>query len=374
MTAILNEAPVRRGSGRRPKPGGRDPIALTREWLVTNGLGGYASGTVRGVATRRYHGLLIAALPGPARPHRDAQPPRRAGALPTTATAAAGRRGAAGRRASRCASGAILPSSGSRPGCPVWRVRRVGDVVIEKRMVMPHGQNTVHVTYRCEAAAPVRLRLRPAVHFRGHDARRSDGLRPATPLMRRASASSSRTDGAAAAAAHDSAGAMRRFTLEAGGDARPASTARGERAATSAASCGARATSRRARTRAGPPRWSPPPRAGTPIGAHAAGAALAAERAARLLIDRADPPRARAAPPSWCWPPTSSSSPRRPRGRRTRARAAGRRGRTVIAGYHWFTDWGRDTMISLEGLTLSPAARARPATSCAPSRTTCATA
>ena len=27
--------------------------------------------------------------------------------------------------------------------------------------------------------------------------------------------------------------------------------------------------------------------------------------------------------------------------------------RTVIAGYHWFTDWGRDTMISLEGLTLS---------------------
>ena len=28
----------------------------------------------------------------------------------------------------------------------------------------------------------------------------------------------------------------------------------------------------------------------------------------------------------------------------------------MIAGYHWFTDWGRDTMISLEGLTLSPAA------------------
>src|SRR5438132_1611423 len=38
---------------------------LTREWLVTNGLGGYASGTVSGVSTRRYHGLLIAALPAP---------------------------------------------------------------------------------------------------------------------------------------------------------------------------------------------------------------------------------------------------------------------------------------------------------------------
>ena len=35
------------------------------------------------------------------------------------------------------------------------------------------------------------------------------------------------------------------------------------------------------------------------------------------------------------------------------AHAAGEEVRTVIAGYHWFTDWGRDTMISLEGLTLA---------------------
>ena len=38
---------------------------LEREWLVTNGLGGYASGTVAGAATRRYHGYLVAALPAP---------------------------------------------------------------------------------------------------------------------------------------------------------------------------------------------------------------------------------------------------------------------------------------------------------------------
>src|SRR4051812_7395477 len=36
-----------------------------REWLVTNGLGGYASGTISGILTRRYHGLLIAALKPP---------------------------------------------------------------------------------------------------------------------------------------------------------------------------------------------------------------------------------------------------------------------------------------------------------------------
>jgi len=38
---------------------------LRREWLVTNGLGGYASGTLAGVLTRRYHGILVAALAPP---------------------------------------------------------------------------------------------------------------------------------------------------------------------------------------------------------------------------------------------------------------------------------------------------------------------
>src|SRR3954469_10060696 len=38
---------------------------LDTEWLVTNGLGGYASSTMAGVITRRYHGILVAALPNP---------------------------------------------------------------------------------------------------------------------------------------------------------------------------------------------------------------------------------------------------------------------------------------------------------------------
>src|SRR5580698_5781195 len=40
-------------------------VSAKREWLVTNGLGGYASGTISGVLTRRYHGLLVAALQPP---------------------------------------------------------------------------------------------------------------------------------------------------------------------------------------------------------------------------------------------------------------------------------------------------------------------
>ena len=40
---------------------------LKREWLLTNGLGGYASSTVIGTNTRKYHGLLVAPLNPPGR-------------------------------------------------------------------------------------------------------------------------------------------------------------------------------------------------------------------------------------------------------------------------------------------------------------------
>src|SRR6059058_5906865 len=56
--------PVRRISWPPADPSDAEAL-VTREWLVTNGLGGYASGTVAGVITRRYHGVLIAALPAP---------------------------------------------------------------------------------------------------------------------------------------------------------------------------------------------------------------------------------------------------------------------------------------------------------------------
>ena len=42
---------------------------LKREWIITNGLGGYASSTIIGANTRRYHGLFIAPLNPPAKRH-----------------------------------------------------------------------------------------------------------------------------------------------------------------------------------------------------------------------------------------------------------------------------------------------------------------
>src|SRR3954467_14173303 len=60
MTAQLSERPAV-----APFVPLTSPRPLDDEWLVTNGLGGYASGTISGACTRRYHGLLIAALPVP---------------------------------------------------------------------------------------------------------------------------------------------------------------------------------------------------------------------------------------------------------------------------------------------------------------------
>ncbi len=99
------------------------------EWLVTNGLGGYASGTVAGFATRRYHGLLIAALPSPlGRTMMLNHCVERLG-LPDGSAATLGVEHRAV-RPSRARAPGTWPSSGSRPACPsggtrsaAWRWR-----------------------------------------------------------------------------------------------------------------------------------------------------------------------------------------------------------------------------------------------------------
>ncbi len=54
-------------------------------------------------------------------------------------------------------------------GLPVWRYE-VDDFVLEKRIYLPYRQNTVYVNYRLIAGnGTMRLKLRPAVNFRGHD-------------------------------------------------------------------------------------------------------------------------------------------------------------------------------------------------------------
>src|SRR6516164_7164675 len=64
VQSLLSSNIVRRMPWSPEQTAHPEPL-LNREWLVTNALGGYASGTIAGVPTRRYHGLLIAALPAP---------------------------------------------------------------------------------------------------------------------------------------------------------------------------------------------------------------------------------------------------------------------------------------------------------------------
>src|SRR6185295_14634793 len=59
METLIRKIDLRQAGGENARR------LLRQEWLVTNGLGGYASGTISGAVTWRYHGLLIAALPAP---------------------------------------------------------------------------------------------------------------------------------------------------------------------------------------------------------------------------------------------------------------------------------------------------------------------
>src|SRR5512133_894542 len=140
---------------------------LHEEWLVTNGIGGYASGTVTGAITRRYHGLLIAALPNPlgrmmmlnGLSERLRLPDRRA--VYTGAEELSG-----------ITPEHTLPVAEFRleGGLPVWRYE-IDGFVIEKRLLMPYRQNTVHISYRLlKGKGTLRVGLRPAIHFRSHDA------------------------------------------------------------------------------------------------------------------------------------------------------------------------------------------------------------
>ena len=144
-------------------------LLLDREWLVTNGLGGYASGTVSGAVTRRYHGLLIAALPAPLGRvvmWSHVSEFLRFGDDDAVSLGAEERAG--GQLDLKSAD--YLTEFRLEDGLPVWTYC-VRDIIVEKRVLLPHLQNTVHVSYRViSGAKPPRLELRPAFHFRHHEA------------------------------------------------------------------------------------------------------------------------------------------------------------------------------------------------------------
>ena len=150
-------------------PDAADPeTLLNREWLVTNGLGGSASGTVAGVITRRHHGLLVAALPAPHGRTVMLSHLYERLRLPDGSLMAFGGDEREGDALEVPAMNHLVELR-LEQGLPIWRYDVKG-YVLEKRLLLPHLQNTVHVTYRLlSGPGPVRLELRPSVNFRPHE-------------------------------------------------------------------------------------------------------------------------------------------------------------------------------------------------------------
>jgi predicted glycogen debranching enzyme len=331
----------------REIPTGSDLDRLTAlEWLVTNGLGGYASGTLGGVLTRRYHALLIAALPAPL--GRVVLVSR----LDERVRLADGQIGWLSRRGG--SPNDVITRFRLVGGLPVWTYE-FGDTTIEKRLFMPRLQNTVIVTYAViRAARPFRLGIRPHLHARPHEAAVDYALPRSPVLVARGGYLEATLETSVPPLIFGLRDHESSFTLhpevtkdvpylieQQRGYASVGDTwspgyfkldlREGERATFiasthSAADLEALATdenldteiSRRTRLLS--------------AAGHVSSHPLCAE-----LVLGAD---------QFVIEPATRAADS------TRARAAGQEARSVIAGYHWFTDWGRDTMISLEGLTL----------------------
>ncbi|HSC78493.1 MAG TPA: amylo-alpha-1,6-glucosidase [Candidatus Acidoferrales bacterium] len=140
--------------------------AEEREWLVTNGLGGYASGTIAGSLTRRYHGLLVAAL----------KPPLGRTVLVSKLDETAEYDGETFALATnRWGDGAVDPhgyrhiESFRLDGTtPVWRYA-FGDALLEKRIWMHPDANTTYVRYELlRGSRPLALTLKALVNYRDY--------------------------------------------------------------------------------------------------------------------------------------------------------------------------------------------------------------
>jgi predicted glycogen debranching enzyme len=330
-------------------------LLLDREWIVTNGLGGYASGTISGAITRRYHGLLIAALPAPLGRMVMWSHVSEFLRFSNNDVVSLGAEERAGGQLN-LQSADYLCEFRLEDGLPVW-IYRVREIVVEKRVLLPHLQNTVHVSYQVIAGkAPPQLELRPAFHFRHHESSVDAGLAAPYKLT-------------AVDDRYEIAAARRKLP-----PLRMRICGRGSTFTIAPAEIHQvvyRTEQQRGYAHEGQ-LWSPgffrvdlsEQSTATLVGSTepwdiidvlSPADVLSAERERRArLIVEAKPEAQDGVAAELVF--AADQFVITPAGRfeeAARAHAAGDEVRTVIAGYHWFTDWGRDTMISLEGLTLT---------------------
>jgi predicted glycogen debranching enzyme len=323
-------------------------LLLEREWLLTNGIGGYASGTLAGAITRRYHGLLVAALPAPV--GRVVMLSQIAEQIcfrdETTAEICSG---VGSQETLETAGFACLQEFRLENGLPVW-IYKIDDIVLEKRLLLVHEQNTVLVIYKAPTGAErFKLRLRPLLHLRLHE-------EPVGALEQKYEFTAGQECFEIAAREFSEVlrlllyGRKLRQTV----DRKKiedvyyrAEHQRGYEALGDVWSPGFfevdLAAGEGATLIASTEPWERV-RAITPESAYSAECARRLDLLSQARGATRDRPAAELvlAADQFLIHPVGRSS----YGEHHKQR------RTIIAGYHWFTDWGRDTMISLEGLTL----------------------
>lgn len=138
-------------------------IAIKQEWLLTNGIGGFASSTIPCINTRRYHGILVAAM----------RPPVERSVLVSRIEETIVIDGKEINLSSSITKEGILNPAGwlhlerfEREPLPTWYYQ-VGDVMLIKTICMIYGQNSSLVTYKLLGnGRNVALKLRPHFVFR----------------------------------------------------------------------------------------------------------------------------------------------------------------------------------------------------------------
>jgi predicted glycogen debranching enzyme len=329
-------------------------VSLQREWLVTNGLGGYASTSIGGALTRKYHGLLIAALPSPLGRMVVLSHSEDTVVLPNGEEVLLSTQELVGKD-NYSSAPICLREFRLEDGLPYWNYH-VNGMTIEKRVMLVHAQNTVHITYRyCFGESSVTFRFRPFFNLRHHEAAVVTGL----PYQSRTEGDVCRIDGEGLPSLFlfNSQGArfvsqpkeiqnvFYRIESERGYDCVGTLTSPGlfELALLPGQEITFTASTEN---------WE------TAVAVKPHDAWMAEQ-------DRREALKARLLNTSPCLEKCLEGQelvfaadqfiilPA------TRARdnalltALGENPKTLIAGYHWFTDWGRDSMISLEGLTLT---------------------
>jgi predicted glycogen debranching enzyme len=155
-----------------PKTLSNIETGMKTEWLVTNGLGGYASSTVLGVNTRKYHGLLVAALNPPVDRHVLL-------AKLDETILTNGRKFELGVNETKSGTQPTFPYSFSMDPLPTYVYRIERGIQLKKTIFMPHEKNASIVLYETSnnSAKSMHLSLSPLINCRSfHSVTNQDQL------------------------------------------------------------------------------------------------------------------------------------------------------------------------------------------------------